>query len=511
MLIEWQTRDMKDWQADAIIFFGFEKSEEPLPGFKRWMEGSAPWISGSQALQDFKGKPQEVAVYYGPADCEIPRLIAVGLGPADKFEPDKLRCAAAGAFRKCRELQISRPALPLTAFEGLPLDHTTALRESLIGGICGLYRYDALKTRDVDAYTSLETLLLLQDAAPDDALQAVPVEADAVASGISFARDLVNAPANRVTPTLLADSARRLAEDHGFHVQVLSYEMAQILGMEAFTAVARGSREPAWVIILEHRPPGTENDAPFVFIGKGITFDTGGISIKPSANMEAMKQDMAGAAAVLGAFDILGKLKVPRRVIGILPCTENMPDGKAYKPGDVIRSLAGLTIEVISTDAEGRIILCDALAYSLRLEPALIVDLATLTGACLIALGKEVAGLMGNHEGLTQKIQELGREVGEKFWPLPLWDFYFDYIKSDVADFKNVGDRTAGTIIGGIFLKQFVPDKIPWAHLDIAGTAWTDKDLGVAPKGATGFGVRLLVELAQRGFEASGNEGSTSQ
>jgi len=263
----------------------------------------------------------------------------------------------------------------------------------------------------------------------------------------------------------------------------------------AFTAVAQGSREPAYLIVLEHAPAGHEHEPPIVLVGKGITFDTGGISIKPSQKMEAMKDDMAGAAAVLGAMHIIGRMKTARRVIGLMPCTENMPDGKAYKPGDVITSLSGQTIEVISTDAEGRMVLCDALTYARRYAPQLIVDAATLTGACIIALGDRVAGLMSNHEELTETIRDLGARTGERFWPLPLWDFYFDDIKSDVADFKNVGDRKAGSIIGGMFLKQFIDDGTPWAHLDIAGPCWSEKDLTVTPKGATAFGVRTLFEL----------------
>jgi leucyl aminopeptidase len=207
---------------------------------------------------------------------------------------------------------------------------------------------------------------------------------------------------------------------------------------------------------------------------------------------------MAGAAAVLGAFAALGKLAPPTRVVGLIPCSENMPDGKAYKPGDVIRSLAGLTIEVISTDAEGRMILCDALAYAQRYQPAAVIDLATLTGACIVALGDQVGSIMGNREAFVQKIQELALQVGERLWPLPLWDLYLDELKSDVADLKNVGSRKAGSIVGGMFLKQFVAQDLPWVHLDIAGPAWAEKDLPTTPKGASGFGVRLLVELAQR-------------
>jgi leucyl aminopeptidase len=200
---------------------------------------------------------------------------------------------------------------------------------------------------------------------------------------------------------------------------------------------------------------------------------------------------------VLGAFESLGKLRLQRRVIGIIPCTENMPDGKAYKPGDVITSMSGLTIEAINTDAEGRMILCDALTHAQKFNPALIVDVATLTGACIIALGDRVAGIMGNHDQLIERVREIGMQVGEKLWPLPLWDFYFDDIKSDVADFKNVGERKAGSIVGGVFLKQFVSPQIPWIHLDIAGPAWTDKDMVTAPRGATGFGVRILLEIAR--------------
>jgi len=362
----------------------------------------------------------------------------------------------------------------------------------------GLYRFDALKTRDLDPADYPERLLILSEDEPDETLRQVPPSAEAVVSGITLARDLTTAPANQVTPGFFVTTARELAETHGFRLQIIDMIMAQELGMRSFLAVAQGSQEPAAVIVLEHVPPGTEADPPLVFVGKGITFDTGGISLKPADKMEMMKHDMAGAAAVLGAFDILGRTRIQRRVVGILPCTENMPGGKAFKPGDVIQSLANLTIEVISTDAEGRMILCDALAYAVTFQPAAIFDLATLTGACIVALGHQVAGVMGNREGLIEHIREIGLQVGERVWPLPLWDHYFESIRSDIADFKNVGDRSAGTIIGGIFLKQFVPDHIPWIHLDIAGTAWTDKDLLTAPKGATGFGVRIMVEMARR-------------
>jgi leucyl aminopeptidase len=262
--------------------------------------------------------------------------------------------------------------------------------------------------------------------------------------------------------------------------------------MGAFVAVAKGSQEPGKFITLEYnRGKGFETIA---LVGKGITFDSGGISIKPSDRMERMKDDMSGAAAVMAAMEASARLRLPLHLVGILPTTENLPDGKAYKPGDILKTLSGQTVEVISTDAEGRLILSDALTYSLRYQPKAIIDLATLTGACVIALGDYVTGLFGNDEPLVKRIEEASEKTGEKVWRLPLWDEYFDYLKSDTADFRNVGTRAAGAIIGGIFLSKFV-GKTPWVHLDIAGPANIDKDRPYVPKGGTGVGVRLLIQL----------------
>jgi leucyl aminopeptidase len=355
-----------------------------------------------------------------------------------------------------------------------------------------------MKTKNSNAPAGPESLVLLSETEPGPVLKEAAGLARSEAAGIALARDLTISPSNRVTPRFIADTASQVADRFGFKIDIIDLESAQSLGMGAFAAVARGSREPACFIIIEHAPPGLK-DPPIVFIGKGITFDTGGISLKPANKLDAMKQDMAGAASVLGAFEVIGRTGLDKRVVGILPCTENMPGGQAYKPGDVFRSYSGQTIEIISTDAEGRLVLCDALAYAAdRFEPALMVDIATLTGACIVALGNNVAAVLGNREELALSIERVGASVGERFWTLPLWDFYFEALKSDVADMKNVGDRTAGTIVGAAFLKQFVPEKIPWAHLDIAGTAWTDSDTGASPKGATGFGVRTLFEIARR-------------
>lgn len=500
MRIEWQVSAPKDWRADAVLFFLFENAPGHLPGLKRFLEEVAPWLKDSAAPGDFQAKANEVAVFYAPpGEGPIPRVVFVGLGPEDRFEAEKLKNAAAFGMRKCRELNVRRPAIALLALEGLPVDAAAGLREVLVGAATGLHRFDELKTRNLDQPAGPEAIAVLSESAPGPALSDIPALVEAESSGILLARDLTVSPANRATPGFLAETARGLAERFGFKIEVIDQQSARSLGMGAFAAVAQGSSEPACIVVLRHEPPGTENDAPLVFVGKGITFDTGGISLKPSDRMHGMKQDMAGAGAVLGAFHLIGSVGLARRVVGILPLAENMPGGRAYKPGDVIGSYSGQTIEVISTDAEGRMVLCDALAYAVReFKPAGIVDIATLTGACLIALGNRVAAVLGNREGLVRSIREIGREVGELFWPLPLWDFYFEALKSDVADMKNVGDRTAGTIIGGIFLKQFVPNEIPWAHLDIAGTAWTEHDSGSCPKGATGFGVRTLFEIARR-------------
>jgi leucyl aminopeptidase len=494
MRIDWQIAPSSHWEAEAVLFFEYEDSTEPLPGFQRWLEQEGSWLSGSMALEDFQGKSQQVGVFYSPPDRGISRVVCVGLGPAQGFEPDKLRSGMACALRKCRELKLGNVALPLSAFEGLTMNPAVALEEALVGSMTGLHQFSGLKTRDVEESIHPEALILLSETQPEEPIRWTVSFAEALASGICFTRDLVDAPANQVTPAFLLKTAAELAQSHGFRLEVIDREKAESLGMGAFSAVAQGSREPAYMIVLEHSPPGTENDPPLVLVGKGITFDTGGISLKPSDKLDAMKRDMAGAAAVLGVFRVLGDLEMGKRVVGIMPCTENMPGGKAYKPGDVVRSMSGLTIEVISTDAEGRMVLCDALTYAARMAPAAVIDIATLTGACVVALGKQVAGVMGNRESFVKSIQEIGWQVGERLWPLPLWDFYFESLKSDVADFRNIGDRSAGSIIGGIFLKQFVPEEIPWAHLDIAGTAWSEKD----PKGATGFGVRTMVELIRR-------------
>jgi leucyl aminopeptidase len=304
----------------------------------------------------------------------------------------------------------------------------------------------------------------------------------------------VNEPAGVLTPTALANRAKALSRKHGFKCTVMTPDRIKKLKMGALMGVAQGSHQPARLIVLEHRGGGKSK--PLAFVGKAVTFDSGGISIKPSAGMDEMKTDMSGGAATLGAVCAAAMLKLPINIVGVIPATENLPGGGAYKPGDILKSMSGITIEVLNTDAEGRLILSDGLAYAARYKPAAIVDLATLTGACVIALGSVNTGLMGNDDKLVEKIKAAAAATSEKVWQLPMDDEYGEQIKSDIADVKNVGGREAGTITAAKFLEKFVKD-LPWAHLDIAGTAYGDKAKAYRPKGATGVGVRLLTQLAR--------------
>jgi leucyl aminopeptidase len=333
------------------------------------------------------------------------------------------------------------------------------------------------------------------DAADAKAAEPGRLRGEAIAEGHLLARGLQMQPGNVCTPTYLAEQAQALARTHGFGITVLGPADLRTEGMGALLAVAQGSVQEPRFIVLEYRGGG--DSAPVVLIGKGITFDSGGISIKPAANMEEMKYDMSGAAAVLGTFEVLGRLRPKLNVVGLVPSTENLPSGTAVKPGDVIKSHFGKTIEIINTDAEGRLILCDALSYARRYKPAAVIDAATLTGAVVIALGHQASAVMGNDDALAAEVRDAGERAGERCWPLPLWDDYRDLVKSDIADVKNSGGRGAGSIAGGWFLREFV-EGYPWVHLDIAGTAYTDAESALQTKGPTAFGVRLFSEFLLR-------------
>jgi leucyl aminopeptidase len=359
------------------------------------------------------------------------------------------------------------------------------------GAAQGGWQFTELKKPPEEPQPELEAVQLVVDAADKAEAEAGRRIGDAVAAGYRLTRNLQMLPGNICTPSYLGEQARALAKTHGFAVTVLDRAQIKKEGMAALLAVAQGSAEEPRFIVLEYQG-GT--GAPIVLVGKGVTFDSGGISIKPAQNMEDMKYDMSGAAAVLGTFEVLGRLKPKLNVVGLIPSTENLPSGTAIKPGDVVKSHLGKTIEIINTDAEGRLILCDALSYARRFKPAAALDAATLTGAVVVALGHHAIGILGNDDALVSEVRDAGERAGERCWPLPLWDEYRDLVKSDIADVKNSGGRSAGTIAGAWFLKEFV-EGFPWVHLDIAGTAYIEGDGTGHSKGPTAVGVRLFTEF----------------
>ncbi len=478
------------YPCELLLLFSFE-TPEPLEGPAKKVDREwKGFLSSLKEEGDFKGELFECRLTHTQNVLPAKRVLLTGLGKKGEFDLEKWRGAASKAGQFIREQGIKQFVVPLKGWNGFSEGEVS--ENFVIGLILGLYQYNELKTLEREKIKTVDEVVLL--GGTDQEIQALEEgvrKGRIIADAVCMARDLVNGPSNQVTPTVLAEKARQIAKDHSLDIQVMEVSEAEAMGMGAFVAVAKGSQEPGKFIVLEYNK-GRGLDT-IALLGKGITFDSGGISIKPSEGMERMKDDMSGAAAVLGTMQAAAQLQLPLHLVGIIPATENLPSGKAYKPGDVLKTLSGQTVEVISTDAEGRLILADALTYSLRYKPKAIIDLATLTGACIIALGDYVIGLMGNDDALVKRVEEASR-VGEKVWRLPLWDEYFDYLKSDTADFRNVGTRAAGTIIGGIFLSKFV-EKTPWVHLDIAGPAFIEKEKPYIPKGATGVGVRLLIQL----------------
>lgn len=477
--------------CELLVLFSFESPEAlagPIQNVDLEWKG---FISTLMKQGDFKGELFECRLFYTQGALPAKRVLLTGLGKKGEFDLEKWRGAASKAGQFIRNSGIKQFVFPIKKLDGLSENE---LAESFVTGLLlGVYQFNEFKTLERDKIKEIGEAVLLGE--KDEEIKLISDglrTGEIISEAVYMARDLVNGPSNQVTPTVLAEKAQQIARNHDMEIQVLEVSQAEAMGMGAFSAVAKGSQEPGKFITLEYnKGKGLDTIA---LVGKGITFDSGGISIKPSEGMDRMKDDMSGAAGVLATMQAAAKLKLPLNLVGVIPATENLPSGKAYKPGDILKTLSGQTVEVISTDAEGRLILSDALTYSLRLKPKAIVDLATLTGACVIALGDYVIGLFGNDESLLKRVEEASAKTGENVWKLPLWDEYFGYLKSDVADFRNVGTRAAGAIIGAIFLSKFV-EKIPWVHLDIAGPASIEKERPYIPKGGTGAGVRLVVQL----------------
>jgi leucyl aminopeptidase len=443
-------------------------------------------VAGALAAKDLEPKPGKLLQSYRSEGIAAPRVLLAGAGDGSGKRVQAAVQAAVGSLKSAnaRRLAIVLP----------PSAGADAVRAAVCGTAESSYVYVATKSKPEGRELKKVVIGVADAAAQREAF----ARARAAAAGIEYARELANLPPNYATPTRLGEEATRLARAHGFGVEVLGPKEVARIGMGSFLGVAKGSAEPLRFIVLRH-DGGGKGEAPLVLVGKGITFDTGGISIKPSAEMDEMKFDMGGAASVLGTFRALGELKPRMNVVGLIPSCENMPDGGSYKPGDILTSLSGQTIEVLNTDAEGRLILCDALTYAERFKPRAVIDIATLTGACVVALGGVRSGLFATDDELAQQLQAAGEAALDPCWRLPLDEEYAEGLKTNFADVANVAGRAAGAVVAAKFLHRFTQN-YPWAHLDIAGTAWK----GGAAKGSTGRPVGLLVEflMAQQGRAA---------
>ena len=444
-------------------------------------------ISRALAVAEFKGTKGQSCTILAPG-AGLSRVVVVGLGKSNDITP--LLAAEAGGAAIVAVMKDASAALWAASLA------PELLAAAANGAVLRSYRFDRYRTKEKpDDKPRLERITVMAEAPETVSIAHAP--AKAVAEGVFLARDLVSEPPNVLTPAELAERCRKLA-DLGVSVDVLGPEQMTKLGFGALMGVARGSaNEPRAVVMRWQGASGQ----PLAFVGKGVTFDTGGISIKPAAGMEDMKWDMAGAGAVIGLMAALAGRKAPVNAVGIVGLVENMPSGTAQRPGDVVKTYSGQTVEVINTDAEGRLVLADLLWYCQeKFEPRFMVDLATLTGAIIVGLGHEYAGLFSNNDELAERLTAAGATTGEKLWRMPLGEAYDQLLKSDIADMKNVGGRPAGSVTGAQFVQRFVNGK-PWAHLDIAGTAWASKDSALVPKGATAFGVRLLDRLVAANYE----------
>ncbi len=426
-----------------------------------------------------------------PADT----VLLVGLGKKSDFSEEIMRRAAAKAAQVARGAGAKSLALSLDMLVSKKHPAQQMAQAATEGIFLSLYRFMEYKKKPEDNGTELSLALF---ACGKDApkIKAGADAAEKICRAVYLARDLGNHPGNTATPTFIAQTALRECKKAGVRCRVFDKRKIEQLKMGSFLAVAQGSEQPPKFIVMEYFK-GPKKEKPVVLVGKGLTFDTGGISIKPSGGMEDMKFDMSGGGAVIGAMVAIALLKLKKNVVGLVPCTENMPGGRAIKPGDIARSMSGITVEILNTDAEGRLILADALSYAKRYKPKSVIDLATLTGACMVALGTFASGLFGTDQKLMDSLRDAGESTGERCWPMPLWEDYDDQIKSPIADVKNIGDRYGGAITAAAFLKKFTD--YPWAHLDIAGTANSAK--GLAPyqtSGSAGYGVRQLVEFLRK-------------
>ncbi len=439
---------------------------------------------------DMEGKSGTTLLLHNVPNTLCERVLLVGLGKERDFKDKEYRDAVRAAIKTLNETGSLEASIFLTE---LPVKRRTTewkVEQAVVMAMEGIYRFDRLKSKQEETRRPLRRLVLNVPRRNElGGGEEAAKRGQAIADGMNLAKDLGNLPGNICTPTYLAEQARELAETYKLKLEVLEQKDMEALNMGALLSVARGSRQAPKLIVLQYSG-GDKKQKPIVLVGKGITFDSGGISLKPGAEMDEMKYDMSGAANVLGTFKAVAQLGLPLNLVGIIPASENLPDGNASKPGDIVTSMSGQTIEVLNTDAEGRLVLCDALTYAERFEPEAVVDIATLTGACVIALGHVASGLFSNHDALARELVHAGEYTVDRVWHMPLWEDYQELLKSNFADMANIGGRAAGSITAACFLSRFAK-KYDWAHLDIAGTAWKSGK----EKGSTGRPLPLLVHF----------------
>jgi leucyl aminopeptidase len=484
--------DIAQIEADAIVVNLFEGVEQPggaTAAVDKALEGAIGSLIGRGQI---KGKLGEVNIFHTFGKLPARAVAIAGLGKREDFNVDRIRAVTGEFCRALRKMNCRKIATILhgAGIGGIELEASAeAITEGALLGLYGFSKYKKLEYENIE-----EVLIVIRAEEKVPILEQAVGKGKVVAEATNLARDMGNEPANYMTPSQMAETAKEIAGKYNVEIEVFDREDMEMMGMGALLGVARGSSQPPKLIILSYRG-GESPEKTLGFLGKGITFDSGGISIKPSEGMADMKDDMAGAAAVMTAIGAIAQLKPKINVTAIIPATENLPSGTALKPGDVLKAMNGKTIEVISTDAEGRLILADALSYAQKLGLSSLIDLATLTGACRVALGLLYSGLFGNDQDLIDKVLRAAEITGEKMWHMPMPEEYKEQIKSEIADVKNTGNRYGGAITAALFLAEFV-DNTPWVHIDIAGPRLSNKENGYIVKGATGFGVRTLIELA---------------
>jgi len=485
---------LRQMDADAVIIFIPEDKklfQQEMVSLKTIFRN----IEEIVELEHFKGKKDEAISILTDKKIAASRLYLAGLGELRALSPEQLRRSAALAAMKAQAVRLKHIAYNFPACGG-KMSRSEIAKAIAEGAILSLYTYDKYLTEKKEKSKITDITIFDSNDSVVKEIKKPLAEARIVCEATYLARNLSNAPGNEIYPESLAEIARQSALRYGYKSTIWDKKRIEKEGFGGLKAVNAGSALEPRFIILEYNDGHKELDT-IVLIGKGITFDSGGISIKPSSGMSEMKMDMAGAAAVIGAIEASARLKLPVRLVGLIPSTENLPGGSAMKPGDVIRHYGGKTSEVDNTDAEGRLILADAIAYAANYKPEAVIDLATLTGACVVALGMHATGMFGNDEALMAQLKTAGEKSFERVWQLPIYEEYEKQIKSDIADVKNVGGKWAGAITAALFLKKFIPkhQEYKWVHLDIAGTAMLDENLPYSPKPATGVGVRLLVEF----------------